>query len=107
MPIASTRAVRPIAFGIWLIRRLTMKTSTVVPVSLISSSVSSSSSSALPIASITVCRAAASSAQAVLRSASAGRGLTGSGPCPRFCGTGGFIGLPDTTRFTPSVSPYM
>ena len=54
MPTASTRAVRPIAFGIWLIRRLTMKTSTVVPVSLISSSVSSSSSSALPIASMTV-----------------------------------------------------
>ena len=57
MPIASTRAIRPIAFGGWLIRRLTMKTSTAVPVSLISSSVSSSSSSALPIASITVSRA--------------------------------------------------
>ena len=107
MLIARMRAVRPIAFGGWLIRRLTISTSTDVPVSFASSSVIPSSESASATASISLSRVAASLTQAVLSRPSAGRGLTGSGPKPRFCGTGGSFGLPESTTLKPTDEPYM
>ena len=66
-----------------------------------------SASSASPIASVSFVSRRGSFTQAPLRLASAGRGLIGTGPVPRFCGVSGLYGLPETTTLKPTVEPYM
>ncbi len=108
MPIARMRAVRPIAFGGWLIRRLMISTSTDVPVSFASSSVMPLVGERLGdrVDQLVAGRGVVDPGGALSRP-SAGRGLTGSGPVPRFCGTGGFFGLPESTTLKPTDVPYM
>ena len=107
IPAERTRAVRPMACGASLKRRLVMTTSTAV------GSVRNCSSrmpSALRIsasASASWSRAEVLPAHPVDRDASSGRALTGNGPVPRSCGVIGLFGLPLSAMFTPTSEPYI
>ena len=103
----STRAARPIAFGGWLNRRLV-----IAPRLTCRSSFDPLERDALVVERLGERRRQLVArrglfTQAVPSRASAGRGLTGSGPEPRSCGTSGFCGLPLITTLKPTDAPYM